>query len=646
VTTTLPPPTDKSEHLFDISPRFLAAGRSSQMSTERLDDERQFGQPVAMPERLFETATVPVPGPPHQRTLDDLGQPLRDVTFCVVDLETTGGSAADCAITEIGAVKLRGGECLGTYQTLVDPGQVIPPEITVLTGITQSMVTRAPRIESVLPSLLEFLGDAVVVGHNVGFDVRFLDAALQRDERPRITNRIVDTVPLARRLLRDEVPNCRLGTLADRLRLDHQPSHRALDDALATGDLLHVLIERAGALGVFGLDDLMALPTMAGHAQAAKLRLTENLPRQRGVYAFRDRHGTVLYVGKAANLRSRVRSYFSSDTRKKVAQLLRETARIDHRVCRNGLEAAVLELRMIHRHLPRFNRQGTRSGRYPYVKLTLHERFPRLSVVRSVRDDGALYLGPVSSTRRANQIIEAIESAIPIRRCRSRPPSALDRPVCAPAQLGVACCPCSGSTSEAEYRRVVERVVLGLGPRPDLLLAPLQQRIADLAGAERYEEAADVRDRAEALSGAIRRSRRFDLWRRAGRVRLHIADSWVEIDGGRLTDSGEIDAEPGLFSGLDLPTRSGQESLPLTTSPLPVPSRAEADELLCIAAWLDENAANVRLVACDGVVAEAFPPLPSFVPRKDTPSRSLTRHVGGTPPPVRVGRRARSPVHR
>ena len=194
-----------------------------------------------------------MPVEPSQLTLDDLGTPLSDVTFCVIDLETTGGSAATCGITEIGAVKLRGGECLGTFQTLVNPGCAIPPQITVLTGITQSMVLPAPRIEAVLPSLLEFIGDAVIVGHNVRFDMSFVQAALERDERPRLRNQSLDTVALARRLVRDEVPNCKLGTLAERLRLDHRPSHRALDDALTTGDLLHLLIERAGRLGVTGV---------------------------------------------------------------------------------------------------------------------------------------------------------------------------------------------------------------------------------------------------------------------------------------------------------------------------------------------------------------------------------------------------------
>src|SRR3954471_10416662 len=132
-----------------------------------------------------------------QRSFDDLGTPLIDVTFCVIDLETTGGSAADCAITEIGAVKLRGGECLGTFQTLVNPGQAIPPVITVLTGITEAMVLPAPRIEQVLPSFLEFAGDAVIVGHNIRFDLSFLAAACDRARYRRLANPSVDTCALA-----------------------------------------------------------------------------------------------------------------------------------------------------------------------------------------------------------------------------------------------------------------------------------------------------------------------------------------------------------------------------------------------------------------------------------------------------------------
>ena len=544
-----------------------------------------------------------------QRSFDDMGTPLQDVTFVVVDVETTGGSPDSCALTEIGAVKLRGGVCLGTFATLVNPGVAIPPAITVLTGITTAMVGPAPRVEAVLPSFLEFAEGATIVGHNVRFDRAFLDAALVRAGWSRLPHRFVDTVALARRLVGDEVRNCTLATLADHFRLPHRPTHRALDDALATGHLLHALLERAGSLGVVGLDDLLELPTVKGHPQLAKLRLTDRLPRTPGVYLFRDAGGRALYVGKATNLRSRVRSYFSGDERRKVGQLLRETVAIDHVVTANPLEAAVLEVRLIHRLLPRFNRQATTWKRYAYLKLTLGERFPRLSVVRTVREDGALYLGPLPSTATARRVAEAIQTATPIRRCTGQPGRALRSGPCAAAQIGVAVCPCDGRLSEEAYAPVVSAVVRGLTTQPELLLRPLADRMEALAAAERFEEAADVRDRAAALADALRRQRRIDALRRTGTLVLELPGSTVELVGGRLVRSAPhgggdrlpFDGDEGEAAGLaDLPHR------PLRTD--------LADELACVASWLEREAHQVRVARCDGELASALWPLPRFAP--------------------------------
>jgi DNA polymerase III subunit epsilon len=536
---------------------------------------------------------------PDQRSFDDLGTPLFEVTFCVVDLETTGGSPADCAITEVGAVKLRGGECVGTLQTLVNPGMAIPPSITVLTGITEAMVLPAPDIGEVLPSLLEFIGDAVVVGHNVRFDLGFLRAALDRTGRPPLTNRSIDTCALARRLVRDEVPDCKLSTLASRFRLGHHPTHRALDDALATGELLHVLLERAGGLGVSGLDDLLALTTMSGHAQAGKLRLTTRLPRQPGVYLFKDRRGRVLYVGKATNLRARVRSYFSGDGRRKIGSLLRETHHIDHLVCDHALEAAVREVRLIHEHTPRYNRQARDWNRYVYLKLTGNEVFPRLSVARVARADGGLYLGPLPSTRFAKRVAEAIETVLPLRRCTAVPGRQSRPAPCAPAQLGVATCPCAGTVTPSDYDEIVTLAARAMTDEPAIVLTPLRQRMEALATGDRFEEAADVRDRAGAFAHAVRRQRRFDGLRASGHVRLALpAQGTAEIDGGRLLLPGTLDLGP---------------SVPPPDEPLP---RHLADELLCVAGWLEQRAGDVRLVHADRGLASALPPLPTFSPRR------------------------------
>ncbi|WCO65646.1 DEDD exonuclease domain-containing protein [Iamia majanohamensis] len=557
-----------------------------------------------------------------QASLDDLGTPLHDVTFCVLDIETTGGRADDGGITEVGAVRLRGGECLGTFQTLVNPGLPIPPQITVLTGITDAMVVPAPRLGPVLAAFVEFVGDAVIVGHNVRYDMGFLNAALEHHDRPRFANRVVDTCALARRLVRDEVPNCRLGTLASRLRLPHQPSHRALDDALATGDLLHVLLERASGLGVLGLDDLLALPTMAGHPQAAKLRLTEHLPRAPGVYRFRDRGGRVLYVGKATDLRSRVRSYFSGDERRKVGQLLRETEAVDAVVCSSTLEAAVLELRLIRALDPRFNRQGRARGGQAWIRLT-DEQFPRLSVVRTVKGPPADHLGPFPTHRAAARVVEALQSALPLRRCQGRPGSR-EAP-CAPAQLGRALCPCAGDLDAEVYARVVDAVRTGWQRRPDLLLSPLAEQMDRLARDERFEEAADVRDRAGAVVATLRRRRRVDALRASGRTELALpGGAGAVLEGGVLTAAWGPDGQVrslDLVAGVPPPADDGPDA---------PPSAALTAEVLCVAGWLDRAAGRVRVVESTGGLRSPWPALPDFAARRPRPTA-----VPATPPPDR-----------
>lgn len=533
----------------------------------------------------------------QQRSFDHLGTPLSEVTFVVLDLETTGTSPDSCAITEIGAVRYCGRERTATFQTFINPGLPIPPFITVLTGITEAMVYPAPPINEVIPALLEFIGGAVIVGHNLRFDTSFIDAALLADGRERLPNRRVDTLGLARRLLRDEVPDMKLGTLARHLRVEETPNHRALADAQATAEVLHSLLERAATLGVLGLDDLIELPKIRAHPSASKLKLTAQLPRQPGVYIFRNRKNEVLYVGKATNLRSRVRSYFGGDTRSKVPQLLKELERIDHIVCADPLEAEIHELRLIRRHDPHYNRVGKGWRRYAYVKLTVNERFARLVVVAEATPDGSVYLGPFRSRAIATEIKEAIESSVPLRRCTQRISRnaviSADTP-CSPAQLGVAACPCRAETSEEDYRAIVECAVFALSSDHTALLEPIEARMVSFADQERFEEATQQRDRLAALSKALGRLRSVEWLRASGNLRFATQDGVREFEGGHLVTS----STPSLA---DFDPRLGRASVQVLPLGQP-PAREEIDELLVVARWLEHElaAGRVRLLNATG----------------------------------------------
>jgi len=463
-----------------------------------------------------------------QQTFDQLGTPLVDVPFCVLDLETTGLSFDTDAITEIGAVRYEQGVEIGRFQTLVNPDAPIPPRVTVITGITHATVVDAPRIGEALPSFLEFLGEAVIVGHNVRFDIGFLNAASIRLGYGRLSNRSVDTLRLARRLIGREVRSLKLSSLAAYLGSPTTPNHRALEDSLATAHVFWSLLERAGSIGVTHLDDLLALPTIKGARAAAKLSLTEGLPRTPGVYTFRDRAGTAIYIGKATNLRTRVRSYFAGDTRRRIDDLLRELHTIDHELTLNEFEASVLEVRAIAVQNPRYNRRSRTPRSLHWVAVT-SEKFPRVSVVRS-RGAGLLHLGPFRSRRAAEAVKFALWDATRLRRCSTTASG------CDSLDPVMAACPHNESVTVPDYLDIVHEVVRRIGHDSRPLLDRVRLRIAALVDNQRFEDAVLVRDRWIALRTAIISQRRWMALQQAERILATGADGVAAaIDRGRLT---------------------------------------------------------------------------------------------------------------
>jgi DNA polymerase III epsilon subunit family exonuclease len=197
---------------------------------------------------------------------------LSDTTFVIVDLETTGASPKKgAAITEIGAVKVRSGEHLGNFESFVNPLSPIPEYITQMTGITDLMLAKAPVIDEILPAFLEFAGqhnEVIIVAHNAPFDLSFLKSAAKELDITWPKFKTLDTVTIARQVLtKEEVPNCKLQTLAAYFGTKAQPNHRALDDALATTEILHALLERLGSFDVNTVESLMEFAKTAAHVQ-------------------------------------------------------------------------------------------------------------------------------------------------------------------------------------------------------------------------------------------------------------------------------------------------------------------------------------------------------------------------------------------
>ncbi|WGT48019.1 DEDD exonuclease domain-containing protein [Tessaracoccus lacteus] len=545
------------------------------------------------------TSTVPI-----QPSFDDLGVPLSEVTFVVVDLETTG-STAESEITEIGAVKVRGGDVIGEFQTLVRPVSPIPPMIQVLTGITTQLVASAPPIDVALPSFDQFSAGAVLVAHNARFDVGFLRRGYEQLGLAWRGPAVVDTVALARTaLLRDEVPNCKLGTLARYFRSTTEPNHRALSDARATVDVLHGLLERVGNLGVATLEDLTEFAVKVSPDRRAKRVWAAAVPEAAGVYSFYadstdadgHRRREVLYVGKSNNLRRRVRSYFTaSETRGRIHEMVRVATGVDVVTCATDLEAEVRELRMIESQAPRYNRRSKNQRKLVWLRLT-DEAFPRLSIVTRV-PEGATVFGPFRNREGAEEAALTLYDAFKVRRCSTRLSARKPTASCALAEMGRCVAPCELGEGADSYGEVAEALRESWTSDVRPVLRSVRGRLRRLVEQERYEEAGVIAGR---LSGYYRASLRHHRLRSLAAVPQLIAA--VESPRGwdiHVIRYGRLAAATAAPSAL---ARSAAEEAAASAETvlrpaggLPAGSVEEAER---IAAWLEQP--GVRLIETDG----------------------------------------------
>lgn len=537
-----------------------------------------------------------------QDTFDSLGEPLRDVTFVVVDLETTGGSPADSQITEIGAVKVRGGEVLGEFQTLVNPGYEIPPFITVLTGITNAMVLPAPTIDTVLPAFLEFAEGAVLVAHNAPFDLGFLQAACAAHGFRWPAFRRVDTAVLARRVLtRDETPNCKLSSLARFFRATTEPCHRALADAQATVDVLHGLLERIGNVGVQTLDELQTFTQQVSEAQRRKRHLADGVPDGPGVYIFRDAKERALYVGTSKHLRARVRQYFvSSEQRSRMAEMITAAERVEAIECAHSLEAEVRELRIIAAQKPPYNRRSKYPERVFWLVLT-DEPYPRLSVTRSPRDgDGCL--GPFSSRRQVDAAMTAIQDALPLRQCTKKLSTRKPSSACALAEIGKCGAPCELRETVEDYAYHVDIFRLAVASDPGIILHRLLRRIEKLRGALRFEDAAHARDRLASFLRAVLRTQRLRAFTSVPELVAARTDGnggWEIslVRHGRLAAAGLAARGVPPWPIVETLRATAETVLP-GIGPVPCTSAEESERIL---AWISQP--DCKVVAIDGTWA-------------------------------------------
>lgn len=425
---------------------------------------------------------------------------LTDGTFVAVDIETTGCRPGSSGIIEIGAAKMQGGMIVDRFDTLVRPGEPIPPAIQNLTGIDDSMVAGAPAVQDVMCEFRDFVGDSVLVAHNHRFDMGFLDYEAERAWGSSFKRPVLDTLTLARRL-HPELDRHNLRVLAAFYDVDAIPNHRAFADALATAQILQKMLPELTRRGMSTAEDVARFCGLARQGVlASKLVLATHLPDCPGVYMFRDACGEVVYVGRAKNLRMRVRGLFYAPTYPERPHPASEAEAVSHLACASDLEAQLLESRLIARYSPKFNKDQQRGRSQVYIRVGGSARFPSLTATRRRLRTGTI-IGPLTNAWAAETLVAALRERYGLRRCSKR--LGKDSKACTEGLSGNCPMPCEGAITAEEYARRIEAalsVFNGGGLRFRAATQTLRERAA--AGMQ-YEEAIVHRDSVRALDRTL-----------------------------------------------------------------------------------------------------------------------------------------------
>ena len=480
---------------------------------------------------------------------------LEEAEFVVFDLETTGLSATRDRICEIGAVRVRELELVDSFQSLVNPGVALPEPVARLTGLRSPELRRAPSVSTVVRRFLAFAGGDLLVAHNSRFDQRFLERQLMQVHGRRLSQPPLCTAALARRLLEGRIRRVGLASLAHFFGVPTTPCHRALPDAEATAQVLVHLIGLAQELGARRLSELRTLAAPRKRRVYDKRSLARGAPTRPGVYLFRDRRDQVLYVGRARDLRARLRSYFRSERqRPSVEAALLALEHIEWRVLGSELEAALEELRLIRELQPPANSRSRRKERGVYLR----RRGDDFVVTKT-----ATPIGPIGSRRSASLAARALAL----------------------------------STDDE-----LDDLLRG-GPLPRL-----RARLAHLSESLRYEEAARLRDRIEALEHVVERLRRLERLRNLERCLVAPAadEGWRKaffVCGGRVCTIRSLppdtDFRLEVAAGLAV-CRSAQEEQaePLTPE--------QAEDLLLLDGFLRRPPPELAVLPLDGGTITAY----------------------------------------
>lgn len=530
--------------------------------------------------------------------------PVWDANFVVVDVETTGHSPTDNRITEIACVAVRGGEIVEKFSSLVNPHQFIPPFIANMTGITNAMVFSAPEPPEVIARVSAMFSapNTIFVAHNASFDFSFVNQTFVRCGMDPLPVPQFCTLKLARRLLPPSVKK-NVGSVAEYFEIEVENRHRAMGDALATAQFFVEMLDLVQReYDVETLGDLLKFqhkrlknfaPTQAFIKRVEPFLAV--LPEEPGVYTMLDSGGGVLYVGKAKCLRDRVRSYFQQGAQHppKIGNMVRLVHEIRWECTDTELAALLLESREIKRLQPPYNTASKRIRRHPFLRLSVHEEYPRLEWTSAVGEDAAEYFGPFRSRGAVREITETVQKHFGLRLCEGPIKPDLAFQPCFYYHIKRCAAPCAGLQTQTEYRRIVGDVRKFLSGYTAGIIERLRGEMNDAAELLFFERAASIRNRLLELERVF--ERKEDVSTAANNHNVIVVvpasrrDKTIEIF---FVVHGRLFHQQTLGRKAPLDALSAMIRCAFFAAPPDEPRRltpAETDEMHIIASWIYRN---------------------------------------------------------
>ena len=351
--------------------------------------------------------------------------PIEQVEFSVLDVETTGLSARENRVIEIGIVKVKNLKIASKFQSFVNPGCKIPYFITQFTGITDEDIIDAPFFSELADKIENVIGDSVISAHNISFDDSFLKYEFFRTGREPLSNHKICTLKIARRLY-PSLKSKSLSSITQYLRLKNSNAHRALADAEVTACALIKMIKKLKKdEGIETLDELHSYQSRV--ATRGRLKIKKNLnndvsslPNAPGIYYFLNKKNEIIYVGKAKALGERIKTYFSPTASKKAKKIVRQASKLKTEITNSELTALLTEAETIKLFNPKHNSQLKKYGNKYFIRINKTHNYPKLEISNHFDFDGNDYFGLFISRKRADKVMEMIDKTFTLRECTDK----------------------------------------------------------------------------------------------------------------------------------------------------------------------------------------------------------------------------------